>query len=448
MADRHVEIVCLIPHPTRAEVLTRPDGTLPRTGLDGEYRMPAVLEAIGQLIGPVPPLLRADQRGVDADHEPTLVGVDLETCGATAPTGFRWTDRAAAGVGAGATPEVRAALAGWIARRERGPTTLDPPWTVPGWMARASAWMEEQLRAAGRPATARPRLVYSWGISVVLCAPTTAGDHFLECSAPIFHAEPAITALLASATPDLVTQVVATEPDEGWLLMGDNGGRPLGEEPESTWASGLQTLATLQHVWRDRTDELVAAGAPMRSITELADQLPTLADRDPLRRDLAPAMRAAWDDALPRFVAACHRFVALGPAPTLVHGDFHPWNAAWTGDRPLLFDWSDGAVSHPFTDLAVYLTRTRDKARRREMLETYLAHWADDGIPAAELEEAAHLAFVVGSLYQVAVYDRLLTSLEPEDRGGMDGATGSWAGGAIDALERGIETERPGHADG
>jgi len=82
------------------------------------------------------------------------------------------------------------------------------------------------------------------------------------------------------------------------------------------------------------------------------------------------------------------------------------------------------------------------------MLATYLAPWADDGIPTAALEEAASLAFVVGSLYQVAVYDRLLTSLEPEDRGGMRGATGSWARGALDALERRIDTERPGHADG
>src|SRR4029079_16331543 len=157
---------------------------------------------------------------------------------------------------------------------------------------------------------------------------------------------------------------------------------------------------------------------------------------------------AAWDAAMPRFVAACRRLAELAPAPTLVHGDFHPWNVAATAARPLIFDWSDGAVSHPFTDLAVYLTRTRDKARRREMLATYLAQWADDGIPTAALEEAASLAFVVGSLYQVAVYDRLLTSLEPEDRGGMRGATGSWARGALDALERGIDTERPGHADG
>jgi hypothetical protein len=65
-----------------------------------------------------------------------------------------------------------------------------------------------------------------------------------------------------------------------------------------------------------------------------------------------------------------------------------------------------------------------------------------------DLAEAGDLAILVGTLYQVESYVRLLSSLEPEDQGGMRGAAGSWARAAIDVLATGIDTRRPGHADG
>jgi len=54
----------------------------------------------------------------------------------------------------------------------------------------------------------------------------------------------------------------------------------------------------------------------------------------------------------------------------------------------------------------------------------------------------------VGTLYQVECFARLLGSLKPAVRGGMNGAAGSWACAALDVLEHGIATQRPGHADG
>ncbi|MBA2630322.1 MAG: aminoglycoside phosphotransferase family protein [Thermoleophilaceae bacterium] len=416
------------------------------TAIEGEYRLRDLLDAVESLLGVLPPVLRVDQRRSDAAGEPTLVVVDLESPGATPPDGFTWTSWRGIGVGARSPKEARDALPRWIERRERGPTPLDPPWAIPGWSARAAAWMEDRLRDAGHPVTSPPRLVYSWGISVILCAPTAAGKHYLKCSAPIFAAEAILTSALAGITPELVTRVVAAEKAEGWLLMADHGDRVLGEQPARTWAGGLDALATIQRAWRGRTAELVAAGAPVRSVAALGDLLPGLADSEPLRSELGADLEV-WNAAMPRFVAACGRLAELGPAPTLVHGDFHPWNVAVTDDRPLVFDWSDTAISHPFVDLAVYLTRTDDVAVRRDLRDAYLARWRD-GIPAGELAEAAEVALLVGTLYQVECYARLLGSLEPEDRGGMNGAAGSWARAALDVLEHGIATQRPGHADG
>ena len=307
--------------------------------------------------------------------------------------------------------------------------------------------MLERMAELGCPATAPPRVVHLWGIAIVLRAESAAGSMFLKRSARIFAQEAAVTGLLAEATPDLVTHVAAVEPDEGWLLMYDHGGRALGERPPEAWTVGVDRLATIQQAWAARTGELSRAGAPLRPLDGLADAVGTFASRGAFASRLTAADRSAWDVAVPAFAAACRRLDELGPAPTLVHGDFHPWNVADGPDGPRIFDWTDAAISHPFTDLAVFATRPADVSIRRAIRDAYLAHWSDHLEPVA-LAEAGELAIVVGTVYQVDTYIRLVESLDPDDLWDLAPAAGSWARAAVDTLREGIDLTRPGHADG
>ncbi|HET7072010.1 MAG TPA: phosphotransferase [Nocardioides sp.] len=72
-------------------------------------------------------------------------------------------------------------------------------------------------------------------------------------------------------------------------------------------------------------------------------------------------------------VDSCRRLDAIGPGPTLVHGDFHPWNITFGPDATRVFDWTDAAVSHPFVDLATFVFRTRDLSVRRRLVDTCVA---------------------------------------------------------------------------
>lgn len=420
---------------------------LPSTEIDGPFAVPAMLEAIAATLGRSSPVLRIGMHRVDADEEPSLVTVDLETIGADAPDGLAWTDWASLPVETLEPVELRSVLPRWIDRRENGPMPTDPPWAVPGWFDRVTRWMGDRMAEHGLAALGPPVLVQAWGISMVLRASSTLGDVYLKCTSPLFRTETTLTALLAADAPDLVTPVIAIDVDEGWLLMHDLAGPPLGDAPPEAWAPGLEAYATLQRDWADRTDDLIAAGAEVRSLEGLARDLPSFADREPLRSELRPAERAAWIAALPGFLTACERLGEIGPPPTLSHGDFHPWNVAATADGPRIFDWSDTAIAHPFLDLAVYATRPDDVAARLALRDAYLACWADV-LPPPDLAEAGDLAILVGTLYQVEAYIRMLTGLDPDDRGGMTGAARSWALAAIDALRDGLALERRGHADG
>ncbi len=192
---------------------------------------------------------------------------------------------------------------------------------------------------------------------------------------------------------------------------------------------------------------MLEAGAQDRPLRGLADALPTMHETPALADQLTPEETATWCAAVPAFVAACERLDVLGPGPTLLHGDLHPWNVAVRPQGPLIFDWTDAAVGHPFCDLGMYVTRAADLQSRRALRDAYLACWTDELEPAA-LAEAGDLSILVSTLYQVQSYIGLVASLDPDDIWDLGMATGSWARAAIATLADGIDVRRPGHADG
>jgi hypothetical protein len=289
------DIVIVVPHPSRQAVLTTEDGALPATTSSGSSTTDH-LEAVTARLGTLPPVLRIVVGPLEADGESGPRLIDLDTIGPNAPAGFVWTDTDALDVVGAAPPQLHEAVRHAIGRHRAGPGRLDPPWSRPGWFARASTWMTDRMTELGPAATGPPRVVYLWGVSMVLRADSAAGPIYLKCSAPIF-------------------------------------------------------------------------------------------------------------------------------------------------------DWTDAAISHPFTDLAVYVTRADAVALRRAMRDAYLARWADRLEPAA-LVEAGDLAIIVGTLYQVDSYLRILESLDPDDVWDLAHALGSWARSAVATLSERIDLVRPGHADG
>ncbi|MCA1481288.1 hypothetical protein, partial [Bradyrhizobium sp. NBAIM08] len=116
--------------------------------------------------------------------------------------------------------------------------------------------------------------VYQWGISALLRAPTASGAAYLKAIFPPFACEPAVSVLLESRFPGRVPSVIATEPDEGWILMDDFGPRIVREHgDDADHEAGIRLLATIQQAMAEQTDDLLAAGCPVRPLTTLADEL-------------------------------------------------------------------------------------------------------------------------------------------------------------------------------
>jgi Ser/Thr protein kinase RdoA (MazF antagonist) len=231
---------------------------------------------------------------------------------------------------------------------------------------------------------------------------------------------------------------VAIEPERGWLLMRDLGGKPLGDQPESTWELGIDALAGVQQLWLGRADELQQTRAEARPLTTLADWVNGTARDAELIERLTPESRDDWLESVPGMVDACTTLDRVGPGVSLVHGDFHPWNVVAGKDGTRIFDWTDAAVGHPFLDIVTYVMRTDDVALRRHLFDRYLNRWSDY-LSSEDLEEAGRLALVVGALYQAHTYTQLIPTVMPDDLSDLRDGDIRWMQRALYRSVHGID---------
>jgi Phosphotransferase enzyme family len=450
--------VCLlVPHPWRTAILVAEDAArfetrtppghvrLPTLRLpSAEPLLPDILASVDVVDTGTTAVLRqvmtsssGAEIGEPGENREVSLMLEFDAGAAEPPTGWTWQELDVEAIERLEPSTSRAAVAAWARERAEGWSPLRPAWSHPGWFARASTWMVEQMAAAGRPVVGTPRLHQLWDLSVVLRAPSADGDVFFKCSCELLRHEAFATQAMAELMPDLVPEVIAVDGAQGWMLMRDLGAGELGDQDESLWHEGIAVHAGIQQLWMGRTDELVELGLPVRSLTDLAAQVARLSDDSELLGRMSPDLRERWLATVPALVESCRRLDEIGPGHTLVHGDFHPWNVVFGAGATRVFDWTDAAVSHPFVDLATYVFRTQDVSVRRGLVDAYVGAWSTQGSEKS-LGEAAALGLVVGALYQVQTYRALLPTLMG------NGADDDMAEADVDWINRSLTRHQQG----
>ena len=231
-----------VPHPRRTAILVVEDPTpdetrtppgrasLPTLRLpSAEPRLPDILASVDVVDTRTTAVLRqvmtsptsVENREPGENGEASLM-VEFEAGATEPPSGWTWRDLDAGTIEGLEPATSRAAVASWARERAEGWSPLRPAWSHPGWFARASAWIVEQMAADGRPALGTPRQHQLWDLSVVLRATSADGDVFFKCSAELFQHEAFVTQALAELMPELVPEVIAVDGARGWMLMRDS----------------------------------------------------------------------------------------------------------------------------------------------------------------------------------------------------------------------------------
>jgi len=300
-------------------------------------------------------------------------------------------------------------------------------WTSPGWLGEAEAWIRERVDVTG--SIEQPHVRW-W--STVLRVPTAGGNVWFKACHPSHGFEPALTLELAGLRPERVIEVLAADPQRGWMITAD-AGRRLRELLTSAddlgrWEEFLPLYADVQLAAAHRAEALLALGVPDERLAVLPTHLEyVLADRKVLKVDrddgLDESQRNRLIASVPEVERLCGELAAVGIPETVQHDDLHDGNVFLRNGDYLVFDWGDSCVSHPFHTLAVTLRATgwrfefeAGDPRIERMRDAYLEPFGSYG-SRAELLEAFGIAYRLGTIARALSWHRAVQAfpeIEPD----------------------------------
>lgn len=286
--------------------------------------------------------------------------------------------------------------------------SIRAPWMRHGWFNNVSNWIIDLADRMAMEELGQVKQIRTWSRSATLHLRTGHGNLYLKAVPEMFTYEPVITRVLSLRYPNHVPDVRAVHVDKGWMVMRDFGGKKLSNNPDlEVWKKAVREYAKMQIDISSNTQSLVALGVPDRNIDYMASQIERMMHNLP--DDLTHEEQIELKRLSPTLRGMCYELVEYNIPLTLSHGDFWSGNViVKTNSDILFFDWSDASISHPFFDIAFFLTEIETEIPHRhdardQILNAYLEMWTRYE-PMANLKQVYALSQVLGSLHQALFY--------------------------------------------
>jgi hypothetical protein len=393
---------------TPDEAIVLGDGTIPTFALDDAPPWPVVspvVEALRERCALEVVVLRpirvdADATGgiEDRTYEAELVGGRLPRGADWRPAPLPAVEGVAEGIGDG------------------------QPWYRPGWFEGWTRWIDERLADAGRRRRGPIRQIRSWARSSLAAVDTDGGHLWAKHVPRAFAHEVTVTVLLGDIDPGIVPPVLAADGEMGRIIVEHVEGEPLTRESApAAWLATVARLGEAQRVLAGELDAVRAAGVADAPVSALADAIPAiLDDRTLLLGGMAGGLtereRVALQARAAELVAAAGSLSASAIGPSLDHGDLSPSQIVIGEMGPVILDWSDATVTHPFLSVVSLLQDPGQVPAElvAEAERAYLATWSRSTRTSdADATEALDAARLVHPLHMAHLYaERVLPGVD------------------------------------
>ena len=299
-------------------------------------------------------------------------------------------------------------------------------WSQPDWFEQASRWIQIELDLGGFTLNGSIEQPHIRPWSTVLRIPTNRGDLYFKATAPALAYEPALTQALSDWRPDCIPPLLATNLEQGWMLMPDCG-TTLRSQIQSTqdlwrWEQVLPLYAELQIELAERQQALLDLGTLDRRLALLSGQYEQiLTDRAALLIDQPDGLTTEAYRRLqtlsPQVALMCQQLVGYGLPETLHHDDFHDANIFIQAEDIIFFDWGESCVTHPFFSMLVppritayRLKLADDDPRLTRLRDAYLEPWTRYG-SGQILREAFQVAHSLAMICRALTWHYIVSGL-------------------------------------
>ncbi|MFI6515437.1 phosphotransferase [Spirillospora sp. NPDC050679] len=291
-------------------------------------------------------------------------------------------------------------------------------------------WAKERLRASGTEVTGPVERTGARAWSSQFRVPTASGHVYFKSSPPAFGHEAALTLALSEWFPGDVPEVVAADPERNWMLTADFATEGEFRDPGCVLREYPRMISVFTRIQVDsapRVEELLATGCPDHRLEKLPDLYDELVSEpgDPQARGLTSDERRELRRLARDFRETCGLLAAHAVPETVVHADLWRGNFLVSAGRPLIFDWAESMVAHPFFSLMVVLQDVRalapgDDRRPAQITDAYLRAWRHVA-PESRLAEAARLAAAPALVSRALMWRNAIAGLDARHRSRYEG---------------------------
>ena len=409
----------LIVDPERLAVLVRNSrrAALPSVDLEpGFYpEVTSLVDAVGRMCGVEITVSRCLAKGDANEGRARLYSAIGDSRPAEVRPGFAWVPASEVCSTLGVSGR-RADIVASECARLLGAQPILPqaPWQWPTpWHSEVRIWIGAHLPSSTDEEDWRLSQVRTWAISTVFRLQSSDRRIYFKASPRYFGSEVGVTVELSRRFPDISPHVIAAEPERGWMLTEDMGGLTLGHaHDEELWHKTMKALARIDLEYADRTAALDGLGLERRTIERTVSTLgqwiaePHQLDLRYTRPRTIEVLRAL-EPSLDRIREMGSSLDRMGLPATLDHGDLDAGNVFIRDGGPVLMDWSDASISHPFFAAALI----PQVVRNRGVSGAFLRCWSDFA-PEKQLRRGFEIARVLAPIERsIHYYERILPFL-------------------------------------
>jgi hypothetical protein len=261
------------------------------------------------------------------------------------------------------------------------------PFGRPGWIEELLAWTQREIEPYSLRLSGEFRQLNASPTFALLRLETDRQALWFKAVGEPNLREFPISLILSRLFPGFVPTVIASHPAwQGWLTT-EFAGSTLDETPDDrAWERTAQTLAELQMISVEKTDDLLQAGCRdvrISTLYELVDPFIEVMSQLMAQQQKTPPEVLARDDLLAigrEIKDALSVLAELCIPDSLGHLDFNPGNILCSTDQCVFLDWAEAYVGPPVLTVQ-YLLEHRTRLRRERgalsgnILEAYTTMW-------------------------------------------------------------------------